>query len=65
MGQVSYYSGGSTGRKGKVRTARQPFIGAIGAIDCTYVKILASQHEEAYVNHWGDHILNVQVYINK
>lgn len=46
----------------KFRTAPQPFIGAIGAIDCTYVKILAPRdHEEAYVNHWGDHALNVQV----
>lgn len=41
--------------------APQPFEGAIGAIDCTYVHILApKQHEEAYVNHWGDHTLNVQ-----
>lgn len=51
----------------KFRTAQHPFIGAIGAIDCTYVSILAPQlHEEAYVNHWGDHCLNVQaVYTNK
>ncbi|XP_030762947.1 putative nuclease HARBI1 [Sitophilus oryzae] len=41
--------------------APQPFEGAIGAIDCTYVHLLAPrQHEEAYVNHWGDHALNVQ-----
>ncbi|XP_025160770.1 putative nuclease HARBI1 isoform X2 [Harpegnathos saltator] len=45
----------------KFRTAQHPFISAIGAIDCTYVSILAPQlHEEAYVNHWGDHCLNVQ-----
>lgn len=48
--------------KEKFRTAPQPFIGAIGTIDCTYINILAPrQHEEAYVNHWGDHTLNVQV----
>jgi len=44
------------------RTAPQPFVGAIGAIDCTYINILAPRlHEEAYVNHWDDHTLNVQV----
>lgn len=44
------------------RTAAQPFEGAIGAVDCTYVHILAPHiHEEAYVNHWGDHTLNVQM----
>lgn len=47
--------------KEKFRTASQPFMGAIGAIDCTHINILAPrQHEEAYVNHWGDHTLNVQ-----
>jgi len=47
--------------KEKFRTAPQPFMGAIGAIDCTHIHILAPrQHEEAYVNHWGDHTLNVQ-----
>ncbi|XP_028050284.1 putative nuclease HARBI1 [Monomorium pharaonis] len=46
----------------KFRFARQPFVGAIGAIDCTYINIKAPEiHEEAYVNHWGDHALNVQV----
>lgn len=46
----------------KFRTAPQPFMGAIGAIDCTYINIKGPiVHEEAYVNHWGDHALNVQV----
>lgn len=46
----------------KFRTAPQPFLNTIGAIDCTYINIKGSQiHEEAYVNHWGDHALNVQV----
>lgn len=41
--------------------APQPFEGAIGAIDCTYIHIIAPrQHEEAYVNHHGKHSLNVQ-----
>ncbi|XP_068082047.1 uncharacterized protein [Anabrus simplex] len=45
----------------KFRDARQPFPGTLGAIDCTYLKIIApEEHEEAYVNHWGDHTLNVQ-----
>ena len=44
----------------KFLNAPQPFEGAIGAIDCTYIHILAPRdHEEAYVNHWGDHTLNV------
>lgn len=42
--------------------APQPFAGAIGAIDCTHVRILAPrEHEEAYVNHKGFHSLNVQI----
>ncbi|EFN78692.1 Putative nuclease HARBI1, partial [Harpegnathos saltator] len=46
----------------KFKLASQPFIGAIGVIDCTYINIKAPvRHEEAYVNHWGDHTLNVQV----
>jgi len=41
--------------------APQSFPGAIGAIDCTYINILAPHvHEEAYVNHHGNHSLNVQ-----
>jgi len=41
--------------KEKFRIAPQPFIGAIGAIDCTHIRIVAPHvHEEAYVNHWGD-----------
>ncbi|XP_018376799.1 PREDICTED: putative nuclease HARBI1 [Trachymyrmex cornetzi] len=49
----------------KFRTAPQPFNGTIGAIDCTHINIIApKEHEEAYVNHWGDHSINVQaVYI--
>lgn len=47
--------------KNKFAQAPQPFPGAIGAIDCTYVNILAPHlHEEAYVNHHGNHSLNVQ-----
>lgn len=51
----------------KFATAPQPFEGAIGAIDCTFVHILApSEHEEAFVNHHGRHSLNVQaVSINR
>lgn len=46
----------------KFRIAPQPFVGSIGAIDCTYVNTTGPRiHEEAYVNHWGDHTLNVQV----
>jgi len=42
--------------------ASQPFEGAIGAIDCTFINILAPKvHEEAFVNHHGNHSLNVQV----
>lgn len=41
--------------------APQPFEGAIGAIDCTFINILAPKvHEEAFVNHHGNHSLNVQ-----
>jgi len=43
------------------KNAPQPFEGAIGAIDCTYINILAPKdHEEAYVNHHGNRSLNVQ-----
>ncbi|XP_071580476.1 putative nuclease HARBI1 [Temnothorax nylanderi] len=44
------------------QNAHQPFEGAIGAIDCTHVAILApKEHEEAYINHHGYHSLNVQM----
>jgi len=47
--------------RNKFARAPQPFPGAIGAIDCTYVNILAPHiHEEAYVNHHGNHSLNIQ-----
>lgn len=43
------------------RNTPHPFEGAIGAIDCTYINILAPKvHEEAFVNHHGNHSLNVQ-----
>jgi len=46
----------------KFANAPQPFMNTIGAIDCTYINIKGpKEHEEAYVNHWGDHTLNVQV----
>ncbi|CAH2088782.1 unnamed protein product [Euphydryas editha] len=49
----------------KFATAPQPFAGAIGAIDCTFVHILApSEHEEAFVNHHGRHSLNVQAIVD-
>lgn len=44
------------------QNAPQPFEGAIGAIDCTHVAIIASkEHEEAYINHHGYHSINVQM----
>lgn len=47
--------------RNKFIDAPQSFPGAIGAIDCTYINILApTRHEEAYVNHHGNHSLNVQ-----
>ncbi|XP_071653587.1 putative nuclease HARBI1 isoform X3 [Temnothorax longispinosus] len=48
----------------KFSVAAQPFEGAIGAIDCTFVHILAPhEHEEAFVNHHGNHSLNVQAIV--
>lgn len=45
----------------KFAVSAQPFEGAIGAIDCTFVNILAPhEHEEAFINHHGNHSLNVQ-----
>lgn len=39
-----------------------PGNGAIEAIDCTYINILASHvHEEAYVNHHGNHSLQAVI----
>lgn len=50
-----------TAVRNKFAQAPQPFPGAIGAIDCTHVNILAPHvHGEAYVNHHGNHSLNVQ-----
>lgn len=41
------------------------FEGAIGAIDCTHINILAPKiHEEAYANHHGNHSLNVQAIVD-
>ncbi|XP_071570182.1 putative nuclease HARBI1 [Temnothorax nylanderi] len=49
----------------KFAQAAQPFPGAIGAIDCTYINILAPHiHEESYVNHHGNHSLNVQAIVD-
>jgi len=40
----------------KFLNAPQAFEGAIGAIDCTHINIIAPKnHEEAYVNHHGNH----------
>lgn len=45
----------------KFSIAAQSFEGAIGAIDCTFVNIIAPhEHEEAFINHHGNHSLNVQ-----
>jgi len=45
----------------KFVNAPQEFEGAIGAIDCTHINIIApNEHEEAYMNHHGNHSLNVQ-----
>nr|XP_046473769.1 putative nuclease HARBI1 isoform X1 [Neodiprion pinetum] len=46
----------------KFANAPQPFPGAIGAIDCTHVGIVApKENEEAFVNHHGYHSMNVQM----
>lgn len=51
--------------RAKFMNAPQPFEGAIGAIDCTFVNILGPRrHEEAFVNHHGMHSLNVQAVSN-
>lgn len=48
--------------RNKFIQAPQSFSGTIGAIDCTHINILAPHvYEEAYVNHHGNHSLNVQV----
>jgi len=44
------------------QNAHQLFEGAIRAIDCTHIAIIAPKnHEEAYINHHGYHSLNVQM----
>eukprot|EP00102_Acyrthosiphon_pisum_P019486 XP_016656696.1 PREDICTED: putative nuclease HARBI1 [Acyrthosiphon pisum] len=49
----------------KFSNAPQAFEGAIGAVDCTHINILAPKnHEEAYVNHHGNHSLNVQAVVD-
>ncbi|XP_008179536.1 putative nuclease HARBI1 [Acyrthosiphon pisum] len=49
----------------KFEAAPQPFEGTLGAIDCTHINILAPiVHEEAYVNHHGNHSLNVQAIVD-
>ncbi|XP_071580309.1 putative nuclease HARBI1 [Temnothorax nylanderi] len=54
-----------TAARNKFANARQPFPGAIGAIDCTYINLLAPRlHEEAYVNHHGNYSLNVQAIVD-
>lgn len=50
----------------KFEVAPQPFEDTLGAIDCTHINILAPNvHEEAYVNHHGNHSLNVQAVSTK
>lgn len=45
----------------KFAAALQSFEGTLGATDCTHINILApNAHEEAYVNHHGNHSLNVE-----
>lgn len=63
MGAISQFDSGSkTDCKRAVSECSSTFEGAIGAIDCTHVAILASrEHEEAYINHNGYHSLNVQM----
>ncbi|XP_018377650.1 PREDICTED: putative nuclease HARBI1, partial [Trachymyrmex cornetzi] len=48
--------------RNKFRNTPQPFPGAIGA---TFINILGPvEHEEAYVNHHGNHSLNVQAIVD-
>lgn len=45
----------------KFEVSPQPFEGTLVAIDCTHINILAPVvHEESYINHHGNHSLNVQ-----
>jgi len=45
----------------KFVNAPQEFEGVIGVIDCIHINIIApSIHEEAYMNHHGNHSLNIQ-----
>ncbi|XP_071652534.1 putative nuclease HARBI1 isoform X1 [Temnothorax longispinosus] len=54
-----------TAARNKFLHAPQPFPGCIGAIDCTHVNIIAPYiHEEAYMNHHGNHSLNVQAIVD-
>ncbi|XP_032687049.1 putative nuclease HARBI1 [Odontomachus brunneus] len=49
----------------KFANAPQPFEGTIGAIDCIFINILGpGEHEEAFVNHYGNHSLNVQAIVD-
>ncbi|XP_029340937.1 putative nuclease HARBI1 [Acyrthosiphon pisum] len=49
----------------KFEAAPQPFESTLGAIDCTHINILAPVvHEGAYVNHHGNHSLNVQAIVD-
>lgn len=55
--------------RNKFVQAPQTFSGAIGSINCTHINILAPRvQEEGYVNHHGNHSLNIQaviiIYIN-
>ncbi|KMQ90607.1 nuclease harbi1 [Lasius niger] len=49
----------------KFSAAAYPFESAIGAIDCTFIHILAPhEHEKAFINHHGHHSLNVQAIVD-
>ncbi|XP_039305707.1 putative nuclease HARBI1 [Solenopsis invicta] len=51
--------------RAKFSAAAYPFEGAIGAIDCTFIHIIAPhENEEAFINHHGRHSLNVQAIVD-